>query len=403
MNSRLNQIILLLTFCGTFHFGFSQDSCLALTTCDTCVATTTQSCGWCAPTQQCLNGSVNGPSNGTCLGPSWEFQTCTPCNSFKDCRDCNIYSKDCFWCQTTNNGAGSCEVIGNHVGCPYTQYWNCPCNVYSDCGECTSDNICSWCETTGTCFNTNDPKPCSASQLFTHSHPCDCTTIHGCPNCMYGSGGQSGDCLWCANGVCNVSCGMAPIAHSCSAFCGQNGGDCTACSALEGCAWCESTQMCVDSQFTNCSMLTHTCQFCDDLTDCWGCNARPGCGWCENSGNCQTASNTSCMLTHTCGSSTSGIDSCTLEVDCNSCQRAGCAWCEDRQGCLNPQTAVCFIAHTCPPKPELPGRKFDGPSFVGGMFLIIGIIAVGLVGFFVYRWRTGAGPLFHRSHYTELR
>jgi hypothetical protein len=41
---------------------------------------------------------------------------------------------------------------------------------------------------------------------------------------------------------------------------------------------------------------------------------------------------------------------------------------------------------------------FDGGSFVGGMFLVIGLIVVGGAAYLFYRWKTGRKIL-----YTELR
>lgn len=97
----------------------------------------------CAPTQQCLAGNVTGPSQGQCLGSSWEWKRCTPCQALTDCRSCLTYDqvsyllflllvsilhfaftykllKDCFWCATANGGAGGCKNIG-FFGCPYTK------------------------------------------------------------------------------------------------------------------------------------------------------------------------------------------------------------------------------------------------------------------------------------------
>jgi len=47
--------------------------------------------------------------------------------------------------------------------------------------------------------------------------------------------------------------------------------------------------------------------------------------------------------------------------------------------------------------PSLKGG-FDGGAFVGGMFLVIGLIVLGVLAFIIYRWKTGKKIL-----YTELR
>jgi len=56
--------------------------------------------------------------------------------------------------------------------------------------------------------------------------------------------------------------------------------------------------------------------------------------------------------------------------------------------------------YSCDPTPIKPVPKcaFDGGAFVGGMFLVIGVIVLGAVAFIVYRWKTGRKIL-----YTELR
>jgi hypothetical protein len=59
-----------------------------------------------------------------------------------------------------------------------------------------------------------------------------------------------------------------------------------------------------------------------------------------------------------------------------------------------------MFAHSCQSAPVIPPKTggFDGGSFVGGMFLVIGIIVICGAGYLFYRWKTGRKIL-----YTELR
>jgi len=52
--------------------------------------------------------------------------------------------------------------------------------------------------------------------------------------------------------------------------------------------------------------------------------------------------------------------------------------------------------HTCGPQNNQCG--FDGGAFVGGMFLVIGIVLLAVGGWMFYRWKTGKKIL-----YTELK
>jgi len=60
----------------------------------------------------------------------------------------------------------------------------------------------------------------------------------------------------------------------------------------------------------------------------------------------------------------------------------------------------CLITHTCGSTPVPPAQEcnFDGGAFVGGMFLVIGLIVLVVLAVIFYRWKTGKKVL-----YTELR
>jgi len=60
---------------------------------------------------------------------------------------------------------------------------------------------------------------------------------------------------------------------------------------------------------------------------------------------------------------------------------------------------MCFYTHTCSKKDlKVPGCGFNGGAFVGGMFLVIGIIVLIAGIYFFYRWKTG-----RKFDYRELK
>jgi hypothetical protein len=129
------------------------------------------------------------------------------------------------------------------------------------------------------------------------------------------------------------------------------------------CRWCGgNTRKCMSKNDVkdNCPMPAMTCEdTCKRIPTCSSCNAASGCGWCKGTDG--------------------GADRC-LDVDKSTCPTL---W-----------------AHACAPTPVVPEKKcgFNGGSFVGGMFLVIGVIVVGGVAYLFYRWKTGRKIL-----YTELR
>jgi hypothetical protein len=42
--------------------------------------------------------------------------------------------------------------------------------------------------------------------------------------------------------------------------------------------------------------------------------------------------------------------------------------------------------------------EFDGGAFVGGMFLGIGLVAIGIGAFLFYRWKMGSRPGYSELH-----
>ena len=94
-----------------------------------------------------------------------------------------------------------------------------------------------------------------------------------------------------------------------------------------------------------------------------------------------------CLRTHTCPWL------CPAEADCVTCNSvAGCTWC-DGETCvpINEAHAVCSeVSLSCLiPTPTPAGEKkgFSAGSFVGGMFLMLGLAGLLAGGFAFYRRR----------------
>jgi LPXTG-motif cell wall-anchored protein len=62
---------------------------------------------------------------------------------------------------------------------------------------------------------------------------------------------------------------------------------------------------------------------------------------------------------------------------------------------INTQRGVCEVTTQCPSQPAPPQptcpKRFDGGSFVGGIFLMIGVGILGAAGFVFYRKKQGLG------------
>jgi hypothetical protein len=77
----------------------------------------------------------------------------------------------------------------------------------------------------------------------------------------------------------------------------------------------------------------------------------------------------------------------------------GCGWCESTSSCVDVDESTCLFAHTCFPNNGGGNScKFDGGAFVGGMFLGIGLVAIGIGGFLFYRWKMGKKPGYSELH-----
>jgi len=147
-----------------------------------------------------------------------------------------------------------------------------------------------------------------------------------------------------------------------------------------------------------------TCDLCSNHKSCSPCTESPYCNWCESDNTCKrTEDRALCLnnaIVHTCSNSCNYLGRGTTCAGCNA--QRGCAWCQNPKGesCINLDTETCLagaVIENCGVVVE--GKKgFDGGSFVGGMFLIIGLFAISAIAYLVWRWKTGRKIL-----YTELR
>jgi len=394
---------LLITLLFLLFFSFSayaQDPCAALnlSNCTSCTGTT--GCGWCTTVQQCITGTIAGPNSSVCLGSAWQFGagTCVRCETVTDCRQCLANQGDCGWCTTTKECL-PLDEFGSRLGMKCkTPAQSCACNVYSSCDQCLLGSNCHWCQADTACRDLT--ATCTSGPSYNKTVGCQCNTNGDCPSCQNGF-----NCQWCQNsGKCQALGDTTQCAPStgCSAYCAQNGnGSCFNCNNINGCGWCPATQSCADVDSSNC-LLMHTCDTCPEHNYCEPCSDDQNCFWCEDGqGSCKKKnSGAACtMPTHTCE------DYCNLLTPqgCGACNnRKGCGWCNARKTCMDYESGSCgeMWLHTCAPTPINPAQKcaFDGGAFVGGMFLVIGLIVLGAIAYIVYRWKTGRKIL-----YTELR
>jgi len=339
-------------------------------------------CGWCGPTQTCMNGTKVGPTatGERCYGDSWFYGTANPCpncNTLSNCKSCLYWSQDCFWCDP----AQQCREWGSSFGCQVSK--TCPCDVYDTCSQCITDPGCFWCGTNSSCMNTG-----MTCQMPAHTCPCD--DNNDCTSCLEDI---SQGCAWCetpGGGTCTGTPGDCLVAHNCNQYCGEQGTTCDSCVGLNGCAWCETSATCVDSSDTSCNFLSHACPDCGSHHYCDTCQDA-GCVWCQN-GECRRKGDTASCTVIQAGNCDSY---CGYFGECASCNVIpGCNWCDDIATCVDSDISSCHVALGC----GFPGCGFDGGAFVGGMFLGIGLVAIGIGGFLFYRWKTGS-----RAAYSELK
>jgi len=158
-----------------------------------------------------------------------------------------------------------------------------------------------------------------------------------------------------------------------------------------GCQWAASKQ-CIDPEVVS-APIAHSCVECSFLSYCETCNAEPDCAWCSETGNCHSKQGSPCNHWAL------GCDGyCMKYTGCDACNAIkGCGWCDDLGECHTIQTTQCLFAHDCSPG-ACPACGFDAGSFVGGMFLPIGVVLLVYAGYRFYTWKVGS-----KNSYTELK
>jgi len=238
-------LILFFVVCLTI-FGFinAQQSCSNYDgNCAACVA---NGCGFCAPDELCLSGSVSGPNqthgNLSACFQDWVWGTCPACSQYQTCRFCKDVA-GCEWCN------GGCNAVGQAT-C-YNNPNTCDCSLYPTCRQCGADPDCTFCSSNNTCIPIAAQKTCNVTNNY-----CPCSNNQFCFPCL-----EDFDCYWCEyNNQCVDSPrGCNLLAHQCPPpNCTQSVANCTSCLNTFGCNWCEDTGQC-SSFHTNCSLIIHTC------------------------------------------------------------------------------------------------------------------------------------------------
>jgi len=240
-----------------------------------------------------------------------------------------------------STGKGSCHHQGNPAPLDCHPTTTCQCAQYGTCGDCLShgSTLCAWCPERGLC------SPITQNTTGCATDRCPCNKYHSCQTCKADAG-----CDWCIDAfqpqctsVDNSTC--LRRATSCEKFC-EEAQDCTSCmSRSVDCGWCSSMQKCIDIDVVGCDAgVAHTCP-----TDPKLCNVRKTCEACT------------------------GIPG------------DPCAWCPSTQECID----VNFQESKCAAEGRIMefykcSRPFAAGAFVGGMFLVIGVLVLAVVGYFVW-------------------
>jgi len=236
-----SQIFLLLFFC--FLSANAQNCTMYdLTNCASCTNQT--GCGWCTTVQQCMNGSLSGPTNpAICLGNAWQFGigTCIRCETIQDCRQCLANQADCGWCSQTMECL-PLDEFGSRLGMKCkAPAAACACNMYTSCDQCLLGANCQWCQSDLACRDLTTT--CTSGPGYNKTVGCQCDTNMDCPSCQDGF-----NCQWCQNsGTCQLKGtqnGCMPSLGTCSAYCALAGNaSCTKCNNINGCGWCPSKKL----------------------------------------------------------------------------------------------------------------------------------------------------------------
>jgi len=163
---------------------------------------------------------------------------------------------------------------------------------------------------------------------------------------------------------------------------------CTECTETDGCGWCDSSNQCQSAQTSTCQ-LSFVCP-CSDYEQCTDCRNDQNCLWCSSTNLCVDQTSGDCTMTHP------GNCTCDLFKDCPTCSsQQPCGWCDKSSSCMPfNDNQSCLVSHTCSTTTK-PEGGFSGGSFVGGMFLGLGVAALALGGYAGWRY-------YNRNEYSTL-
>lgn len=193
------------------------DNCSMMGSCEECLVNTV--CGWCAPTLSCHPGNMTGPTDGTRCVQEWYSGgstmgpgICPDCAGYTSCVECRR-ARSCGWCEDPAQSV--CQALGTPCAGGEPADQSCPCEFYEQCADCIGDGGCVFCAASGQCQTIDVVKGnCdSTSDELTNSCPCSafkqsceaCSAQEGCGWCDGGKGG-------CVDLSLNPSC---PVVHTC--------------------------------------------------------------------------------------------------------------------------------------------------------------------------------------------
>ena len=153
----------------------APSNCTSHGDCKSCVTASIDSCGWCEDTNSCENGTFWGPAEGNCSGNwDWVLDDCkaqppvSPCSVHSDCNSCTTAAPaNCGWCADTNqcmegsflgpsNSSFNCSGAWDWLSsqCSSTPSPTSYCSTKYSCQECTEAETanCGWCQNTLTCM-----------------------------------------------------------------------------------------------------------------------------------------------------------------------------------------------------------------------------------------------------------
>lgn len=266
------------------------------------------------------------------------------------------------------------------------------CAEYTDCETCvTNDPKCGWCSATQTCSAGNATGPTAGLCIHAWEYGVcrECEKNTDCRSCNH----YDSECFWCRAKRSCLPIGYIGCAYADSCPC-EEYTSCSSCNGI-GCNWCSNLELCLEKVNT-----THPCQhdtqcLCDGNPNCGSCMSDPTCGWCDDSRSCVHRAGSMCNTTFSCEFSCSRAGK-----SCDVCTKVdGCGWCAKTDTCMDINTNIgtCDVSIQCAgggPAP-CPKKKFDSGSFVGGMFLSIGVGLIFIAIFVFYKKR-------QNKQYTQL-